>query len=215
MKPLVIVVAGPGSMPRIAMDILAAHGRPLQGYLQIGQVVWGYDRAPARLGDTAYLDDPRFCTGREFVIAVGMGPVSSDLGAASVGGRIEAAGGTVLSIIHPSAIISASATIGAGTLISAGVVVQMDARIGRYCALHTACTVDHDDVIEDAVSISPGAHLAGGVRVGSGSFIGAGAVLVNAVTIGRGATVGAGAVVLKDVADGITVVGNPARPLSR
>lgn len=43
--------------------------------------------------------------------------------------------------------------------------------------------------------------------------IGAGAVILPGLTIGENAVVGAGAVVTKDVPDGVTVVGNPARKL--
>ena len=99
-------------------------------------------------------------------------------------------------------------------MISAGVIVQIDAVVGRYCSLNTACTVDHDNVLEDGVNIAPGAHLAGHVTVCEGAFIGIGATIKGGVRTGRGATVGAGAVVLRDVADGVTVVGNPARPMS-
>lgn len=49
--------------------------------------------------------------------------------------------------------------------------------------------------------------------VKEGAAIGAGAVIVCGVTIGKGAFVGAGAVVTRDVPDGATVVGNPARIL--
>lgn len=45
----------------------------------------------------------------------------------------------------------------------------------------------------------------------AGCSIGAGAVVLPGVRVGKGAMVGAGAVVTRDVPDGVTVVGNPAR----
>ena len=42
-------------------------------------------------------------------------------------------------------------------------------------------------------------------------WIGVGAIILKGVRIGRGARIGAGAVVTKDVHDGATVIGNPAR----
>ncbi len=54
-------------------------------------------------------------------------------------------------------------------------------------------------------------------RIGNRSQIGAGAILVAPVEIGADAVVGANAVVTRDhhVADGLTVVGVPARPIER
>ena len=50
------------------------------------------------------------------------------------------------------------------------------------------------------------------MAVAEGTLIGVGAVIRQGIAIGLNATVGAGAVVIKDVADGQTVLGNPARP---
>ena len=44
-------------------------------------------------------------------------------------------------------------------------------------------------------------------------FVGSGAKIIGGVTLGSGARVGANAVVLRDVAQGVTVVGVPARPV--
>ncbi|MBI5209568.1 MAG: bifunctional UDP-N-acetylglucosamine diphosphorylase/glucosamine-1-phosphate N-acetyltransferase GlmU [Elusimicrobia bacterium] len=49
----------------------------------------------------------------------------------------------------------------------------------------------------------------------AGAFIGSGTMLVAPVRVGKKAVTGAGAVVTRDVADGTTVVGVPARPFAR
>ena len=51
--------------------------------------------------------------------------------------------------------------------------------------------------------------------VKKGSAIGSGATLLCGITIGERAVVGAGAVVTKDVAAGMIVAGNPARPVRK
>ena len=50
------------------------------------------------------------------------------------------------------------------------------------------------------------------MRIGSDVWIGGGAIILPGVTIGDGAVIGAGSVVTRDVAPGVTVTGNPARP---
>jgi acetyltransferase EpsM len=59
------------------------------------------------------------------------------------------------------------------------------------------------------VHIAPQATLSGAVEVGDGSWIGAGAVVKQCIKIGSNCMIGAGAVVVKDVPDGVTVVGIP------
>ncbi|WP_312490043.1 sugar O-acetyltransferase [Sphingomonas sp.] len=53
------------------------------------------------------------------------------------------------------------------------------------------------------------------VRIGANVWIGAGALILPGVTIGDDAIIGAGSVVTRDVARGVTVMGNPARPAAR
>ena len=119
----------------------------------------------------------------------------------------------VVTIVHPSAVISPFSTIGCGSVVLASAVVQIDTSIGRATVINTSASVDHDCVLEDGVHISPGAHLAGGVCVGARSWVGIGASIKQLIQIGADVTIGAGAVVVADVADSVTVVGVPARIL--
>ena len=128
---------------------------------------------------------------------------------------LMAAGLKAATLVHPRATVSRYATIGNGSIVLAGACVVIGARLGEAVIVNTAASVDHDCVLEDGVHVSPGAHLAGNVRVGERSWIGIGAVVRQGISIGRDAVIGAGAVVVADVPDGVTVVGNPARPLER
>lgn len=121
----------------------------------------------------------------------------------------------LVSLIHPAAVISRYASIGIGTVIMAGAVVNVFAQVGNGCIINTGSTVDHDCVLANGVHISPGAHLAGGVQVGEGSWVGIGASVRQLICIGRQTVVGAGAVVVSSIQDFSTVVGNPAKKITK
>lgn len=125
--------------------------------------------------------------------------------------ELQAAGASLATLIHPAATVSRHARLGAGSVVFAGAVVNADAQVGQGAILNTGCSVDHDCLLGAAVHVSPGARLAGGVRVGDLSWVGIGASVRQLVCIGSGVLVGAGAAVVADVADGLTVVGVPAR----
>ena len=125
-----------------------------------------------------------------------------------------AAAGCMLPVLrHPAAWISPSAALGEGTVVFAGAVIQADARLGRGVIINTSASVDHDCRLGDGVHVCPGAHLAGNVTVGEQSWLGIGCAIRQGIRIGSNVTVGAGAVVVKDVADGLTVAGCPARDI--
>lgn len=122
-------------------------------------------------------------------------------------------GANLITLIHPSAVVSPFASVGRGGFIAAAAILQVDSCIGDACIINTNAVVEHDCDIADGVHVSPSAVLAGAVNVGELSWVGAGASIKQLVNIGSGVTVGAGAVVICNVADGNTVVGNPAREL--
>ncbi|MDL2200401.1 acetyltransferase [Halopseudomonas aestusnigri] len=122
------------------------------------------------------------------------------------------AGAQVPVLQHPSAYISRYARIGAGSVVFAGAVINADSELGKGVIVNTGATVDHDCVLADGVHISPGANLAGGVVVAARSWVGIGASVRQLVQIGSDVVVGAGAAVVANTADGVTLVGVPARP---
>jgi UDP-perosamine 4-acetyltransferase len=56
--------------------------------------------------------------------------------------------------------------------------------------------------------------IGGDVTIGDRTFVGLGARVLPGVTLGSDVIVGAGAVVVRDVPDGVTVMGVPARQRS-
>lgn len=127
--------------------------------------------------------------------------------------ELIAAGVFLPVLVHPSACVSRYAQVGSGSVIMPGAVVNAGARIKFACIVNTSASVDHDCLLEDGVHISPGAHLAGQVSVGSCSWVGIGAAVRQLVHIGSRAVIAAGAVVVKDVQDAAIVAGVPAKKL--
>ena len=127
--------------------------------------------------------------------------------------ELEEKGMQLVTIIHPSAIVSAYAKIAHGSVVFAGAVINAFAIIGCGCIINTGSTIDHDCLLADGVHISPGAHLAGMVTVGKAAWIGIGASVKQGIHIGDSVMVGAGAAVVHDIEPGLTVVGVPARKM--
>lgn len=117
------------------------------------------------------------------------------------------------SILSDQTVMMDEVEIGVGALVSPFVTFTSNIRIG--CCFHANLNsyIEHDCVIGDFVTFAPGVHCNGNVRIGDLTYIGAGAMIRQGLTIGANAVVGMGAVVIKDVPDGVTVVGNPAKIL--
>ncbi len=106
---------------------------------------------------------------------------------------------------------------GPGTRAGPGLSILRHAHISTDCSLGTGvrlnigATIMHDGHIGDFVTLAPRAVVLGQVSIGELSYIGANATVLTGVTIGSRCMIGAGAVVTKDIADGRTVMGVPAR----
>ena len=118
-----------------------------------------------------------------------------------------------VSIIHPSAQIATNVAIGLGTVVMAGAVVNACAKIGEHCIINTCAIIEHDDIIENYVHISPRAAVGGTVNIGESTHIGIGAVVKNNIDICSDCIIGAGAVVVRDIKEKGIYVGVPERKI--
>jgi acetyltransferase-like isoleucine patch superfamily enzyme len=105
---------------------------------------------------------------------------------------------------------------------------RMGVRIGKDVYIAPGVFIDafHPQLIEieDGSFLGIGCRIltheytaaffrAGRVRIGRGSVVGAWSIIRCGVTLGQAVTTGLGSVVVRDVPDGLTVGGVPARPL--
>lgn len=73
------------------------------------------------------------------------------------------------------------------------------------------CTLGHDDVIEDFVTIYPSVNVSGNVVIGQCSEIGTGMQIIQGKKVAPNTIIGAGAVVVKDCEESGTYVGSPVK----
>lgn len=116
-------------------------------------------------------------------------------------------------LVDPSVLISNRVTIGEGSIICAGTILTVDIQIGRHAIINLDCTVGHDGVINDFVTMYPSVNVSGNVNVGECVELGTGAQIIQGKNIGKGSIIGAGAVVIRDIPNACTAVGNPAKPI--
>ncbi|WP_104176607.1 acetyltransferase [Cryobacterium sp. Y50] len=211
--PLVIV--GAGGFGREVLDVIDAINcaddvpvYEILGVIDSGPSETNLNRLANRgirfLGSE--LDARHMVRGLQFVVGVGS-PSARRLIAA----RFATLGVPAATLVHPSSGLGSDLNIGAGSVICAGVQVSTNVTLGEHVHLNANATVGHDSSIGDFASVNPGAIVSGDVQIGMSSLLGAGSVVLQGIFVARNVIVGAAACVTRNIDQGTTVVGVPAR----
>jgi acetyltransferase EpsM len=205
-KPVVIVGAGrQGRIIAETLEGVEAVG-PLAGFLDdtkaIGEKVLGH---PV-LNGFAAIRDPQFVLDHAWIVAIGDNLTRRDLYRALVG-----ADAAVVSAIHPTACVSRAAILGRGLFIGPLSSVGPGSKIGDWSVLEAHVRVGVDVHLGEAAFLGPGTMITGGSSVGAHSFLGAGTIINNNRSVGADCIVGANSVVTRDLPDGTSAYGAPAR----
>jgi bifunctional UDP-N-acetylglucosamine pyrophosphorylase/glucosamine-1-phosphate N-acetyltransferase len=131
-----------------------------------------------------------------------------------------------------NAALEDEASIGPFGHLRSGACLGRGAHMGNFgemknSSLGAGAKMGHFSYLGDA-KVGAGANIGAGTitcnfdgenkhptEIGEGAFIGSDTMLVAPVRIGKGARTGAGSVVTRDVPDGETVVGVPAKPIKK
>ena len=209
-QPAIVVGAGGhaaviiSSLQRLGVEILGATSRDNQKGVQIlGVSVIGND------------EEISVWTPTDIMLANGIGMVAvGQSNRHRCAEKMRNLGFQFRTVVDPTAVIASQVILAEGVQILAGTIVQPRTSIGRDSIINTGARIDHDCDIEMECHICPGVTLAGGVKVGRGSMIGAGATVIPGITIGEGSLIGAGFVVCSDVPPGSHVVQQPTTEFS-
>ncbi len=203
-----VIIWGASGHAKVVADILRKTGYAIAGFID--------ELHPERRGESFF--GSTVLGGREQAEAllacgvrraiVGFGDNERRL---ETGLWLQSRGFEWVTAIHPTAIIAEGVPIGTGTVICAAATICAGASIGIGAIINTQADVDHDCVVEDGAHLSAGVILAGGSSVARCAFLGIGSMVIEKRRVGANSLVGAGAVVLKDVPEGVIVVGVPAR----
>ena len=125
-----------------------------------------------------------------------------------------------VNLIHPSASFGKgqleAIDASRGVIVCAGVRFTNNIRVGNFTIFNLNATIGHDSIIDDYVTVSPGANISGNVHICTRCWIGTGAAVNQGkaeakLVIGAGTVVGSGSMVVRDCESDATYIGVPAK----
>jgi sugar O-acyltransferase (sialic acid O-acetyltransferase NeuD family) len=109
--------------------------------------------------------------------------------------------------------LSDTVNIGRGCIICFSNILTVNIKIGNFVITNLDCTIGHDAIIDDYVTLYPSVNVSGNVHIGTCTEIGTGVNIIQNIKIGEKSIIGAGSVVVKDIPANCTAIGVPALPI--
>jgi len=208
MKHLIII--GAGGMGRTLFDIAResmGYGEifDIKGYLDDNtHALDNYDNYPPVIGTIAGYDIQKDDV---FTFSIG-----GDSRRKCIESLLER-NAEFINLIHKTARIGTNVAIGVGNIIAAYTTLGADSCIGDYNLIQSYSVIGHDARIGSFNRIDTQVMCVGGIRIVDQVTIHTSAVINHNVTLGNESKVGACSFVLRNVKEGVTVFGIPAKKL--
>jgi sugar O-acyltransferase (sialic acid O-acetyltransferase NeuD family) len=206
-----VVIVGAGGFAREVLDVFDACNAAGQDYDVLGYIVEPQYGTPGTivndrpiLGDFDWFD--KYADQVQAVCAVGDPALRLRLVR-----QANKQGVRFCSVIHPTTVLTRWVTMGEDVVIAAGCILTNQIHIGNHVHVNLDCTIGHDAVLDDFVTLAPGVHVSGKVIVSAGCYVGTGANIIEKIHIGEWSIIGAGSTIVKDGPPNTTVVGVPGR----
>lgn len=124
--------------------------------------------------------------------------------------KIEEYGLPFATLVDPT-VDMLGAEVAADSIIYGRTTIGPEVSIDSKCVVFMGATIGHESQMGHCSIAGPHALLNARVELGEGAYVGSSATVLPEVKIGAWATVGAGSVAIRNVPDGCTVMGVPAK----
>lgn len=122
-------------------------------------------------------------------------------------------GGRFITLIHPSANVAPDARIGTGCIVMQQATIGATAVMDDFVLVQISAIVGHDARVGKYSRLDCLSVMVGGTELKEEVTVHTAAVINHKVVVGKQAQVGACSLVIRNVKQGTTVFGNPARTI--
>ena len=182
---LKVVIIGAGGFGQEVLDVFGACNHKSIKYDVLGFIVeTEYYDPKSIVNDKPVLGDLNWLNNNKnevFVVCA----IASPQHRRRIIQQVKKKGCRFCNIIHPSAILTRRVKMGEGVIITAGCILTNQIQIGCHVHINLDCTIGHNAVLEDFVTLSPGVHLSGNVSVHTGCYVGTGVNIIEKKRLGE------------------------------